>query len=71
MVIDGKKQAMDEDVFDQMVEQPPQPTNPSNQTTETWRKLWQKNIRPRLVFKILSEEIIETLPIPRLRTGNQ
>ena len=53
VVINGKKQEMDEDIFDQMVEvlhqskQPSQSTNPSNvNTMESRRNVWQETIRP-------------------------
>ena len=77
MVIDGKKQEMDEDVFDQMVEalhQSNNPHNPPAQATTRWKpdgSYDKKPIDPDYFFEILSEETIKTLPMPRLRTGNQ
>ena len=59
LVIYGKKQEMDEDIFDQMVEAlnpetDPRTPNPNLYKMETGWNLWQANpLRPKLFFKIL------------------
>ena len=78
LVIDGKKQEMDEDIFDQMVEalhqrtiqEPPMPSNANIHKMATRRNLWQETQRPTLLLKILSKEIINPFHLSRLRTDN-
>ena len=59
VVINGMKQEMDEDIFDQMVEALHHSSNPHNSPTsnthslETRWKLWQETIRPRLLMTIV------------------
>ena len=75
MYIDGIKQEMDEDIFDQMVEalNPETVQQPPIQTSTRWRPdgtYDKKTLRPRLFQQILSKEFIKTIPMPRLRTNH-
>ena len=76
MFIDGIKQEMDEDLFDQMAEALHQSSNPQNPPTTTstrWKpdgNLQQETIRPQLCFKVLSKEIINPFHLSRLRTNH-
>ena len=76
MVINGKKQEMDGDIFDQIFEALHHSNNPTAHQPRHPpignRPSWQETIsRPRLFFKMLSKETIKTLPMPRLWTDHQ
>ena len=69
----GKKQEMDEDMFDQMVEalHPPTVQEPPIQTSTRWQPdgtYDKKPNDPKYFLKILSKEIINPFHLPRLRT---
>ena len=76
MVIDGNKQEMDEDIFDQMVEVLHNPTNthePPIPTTTRWKPdgtYDKKPLDPNYFSKYYQKKLSTPFHLSRLRTDN-